>query len=179
MADEERESPLPTLEDLESQIDLPVFEVSGNIPELEGPVVVGNNDMESLQAFTEAVDAKVVMVQYDYFDPDDYIVAPEKYAFEEILDEDEVDELLDKIEEHNESVYELLDKDESFQPIACSIFVMYEGTPYGIFTEDIDLIESFGETGEEFLSRTIYNIYFDVSDEDDEDGEEEIPENGQ
>lgn len=173
MADEERDSPLPKLADLETQIDLPVFEVKGNIPPLEGPVVVGGNDMDSLQSFADAVDAKAVMVQYDFFDPDDYLVAPEKYAFEQILDEDELDELLDLIDEHNENVYALLDEDDAYEPIACSVFVMYEGMPYGVYDEDVELIESFGENAEEFLSRALYNIYFDVSDEED------VPEKGQ
>lgn len=169
MADEERTSSLPTLEDLESCTDLPVFEVAGNIPELEGPVIVGNNDTESLQAFIEAVDAKVVLVQYDYIDPMEYLIPPEGCDFDGILDDDEAEDVLDQIEARNDEIFDRLESDDALLPIACSVFVMYEGTPYGIYTEDVELIESYGETGNEFLIRIMHGILCDCEEDPEED----------
>ena len=36
---------------------------------------------------------------------------------------------------------------------------MYEGTPYGMFVEDDQLIESFGELNDEFIVRAYMELF--------------------
>ena len=172
MANEEASNPLPLIEDIRSKTTIPVFEVTDDLPELEGPSVIGSNDMESLLSFATAVDAKVLFVQYDYLDMMDYIVDPADYSFDEIFDEDETLDVMHEMYEHNQDVCELFDSDDANKPVACSIYVMYEGSPYGIFCEDIELIESFGETADEYMTQVLYDFLF----EDVEDDSEEEPE---
>ncbi len=169
MANEEASNPLPLIEDIRSKTTIPVFEVTDDLPELEGPSVIGSNDMDSLLSFAMAVDAKVIFVQYDYLDMTDYIVDPADYSFDEVFDEDETLDVMHEIYEHNQDVCELFDSDDANRPVACSIYVMYEGSPYGIFCEDIELIESFGETADEYMTQVLYDFLF-------EDDSEEEPE---
>lgn len=169
------ESPIPSMEDIRSASDLPVFEVTGDLEWMEGPVLVGNNDFESLAEFARAVGAKVVLVQYDYPDFDDYYVDPDDFPLHSLFGEEREDEIVDMIEDRNDDFEDFLDKEYDNEPFACSVYVMYEGTPYGFYVEDDALIEAFGETGEEFIVRLAIEDEEDYGgprydDEDEEDG---------
>ncbi|MFT0898456.1 hypothetical protein [Candidatus Methanoprimaticola sp. MG2] len=151
-------SPVPSLEDIRKIAELPVFVVEGDIEWMEGPVLVNGNDIESTLDFAKAVDAKVLFIQYDYPDFDDYFIDDEDYDLEELFGDAEGD-VLNAIEERNDDFEDFLEKEYDNEPIGCSVYVMYEGTPYGMFVEDDQLIESFGELNDEFIVRTYMELF--------------------
>ncbi|MDO5861555.1 MAG: hypothetical protein Q4Q58_01970 [Thermoplasmata archaeon] len=156
------ESPIPSLEDIRSAAAIPVFEVTGDLEWMEGPAIVGANDFDSLTAFAAAVGARVMLVQYDYPDFDDYFIDPDEYPLSELFEEEREDEILDLIDDRNDEFEDFLEKEYEGEPIGCSIYVMYDGTPYGLFVEDAALVEAFGETADEFIIRN----YLDEDDEE-------------
>ncbi|MDO5853886.1 MAG: hypothetical protein Q4Q62_07615 [Thermoplasmata archaeon] len=149
------ESPIPAMDELKGEFDIPVFEVTGDLEWMEGPVIVGNNDFDSLVAFADAVGAKAVLVQYDYPDFDDYFVDPDDYPLDDIFGEESEDMILDAIDDRNDEFEDFLEKEYDGEAVGCSVYVMYEGTPYGLFIEDDALIEAFGETRDEFILRKV------------------------
>ncbi len=146
-------SPIPTMDDIRAKTNLPVFKVEGDLEWMDGPVLVRNNDLDSVTAFAEAVGAKVLLVQYDYPDFDDYFIDPEEYDLIDLFGEEMEDAILEAIEERNDEVEDYLEKEYDNEPIGCSVYVMYDGAPYGMFIEDDALIEEFGETNDEFIVR--------------------------
>lgn len=153
---------IPSVEDVKKIAGIPVFEVFDDLEWMEGPVMVDNNDIASVLEFAKAVGAKAMFVQYDYPDFDDYYIDPDEFDIEDIFGEDAADDVYDAIEDHNDDFEDFLENDYDNEPFACSVYVMYEGTPYGMYVEDDELIESFGESGYEFLVRK----YIEAEDEE-------------
>lgn len=158
-----RDSPIPSLQDIRARTDMPVFEVVEDLAWMVGPVQVESNDFQSVISFARAVGSRVLLVQYDYPDFDDYYVEPRSFDIDVLFGEEREDEIRDLVEERNDEFEEFIEKEYDGEPFAVSIYVKYEGTPYGIFIEDDALIESFGETADEFVTRLIM--------EDEEDAE--------
>lgn len=156
-------SPVPSVEDISRIAGIPVFVVEGDLEWMEGPAIVNANDIESTLDFARTVDAKVLFVQYDYPDLDDYFIDPDDYDICDLFGEEREDEILDLIDDRNDDLEDFLENDYDGEAIGCSVYVMYEGTPYGMFVEDDSLIESFGETCIEFIVRQ----YLDNEEEDD------------
>lgn len=165
------DSVIPSVEDIRKLADVPVFVVEGDLEWMEGPALLEGNDCGAVMEFADAVDAKVILVQYDYPDFDDYFVDPEDYPIEDFFEDDEIDDLFESIEEKNDEFENFLEEEYDGEPIGCSVYVMYDGTPYGMFVQDDALIEAFGETADEFLVRK-YLEYGD-DEEEEEDGEED------
>lgn len=159
-----KSSVIPTMEDIASRSAVPVFEVSCALEWMQGPVQVGSNDIDSVLRFAEAVGARVLLVQYDYPEFDDYYVDPDAYRLDEMFAEECEDQVYDAIEERNDEIDEYLDKDYDGEPFAVSVFVSYDGRAYGMYVEDDALIEAFGETADEFMFR----LMMDERDEDEE-----------
>ncbi len=152
-------SPIPRIEDIRGMTSIPVFEVAGNLEWMDGPVLVGNNDLESVMDFAKAVEAKAILVQYDYPDFDDYFLDEFDVDVIDLFGEDMEEEILDAIDAHNDEFEDYLEKDYDNEAFGCSVYVMYEGVPYGMFVADDLLIEEFGESGEEFLVRKLIDSY--------------------
>ncbi len=146
-------SPIPTIEEIRAATPLPVFIVNGDLEWMEGPVLVENNDIASTLDFAEKIDAKAVLVQYDYPDFDDYFIDEDDYDIKDLFGEEMEEEILDAIDDHNDDFEDFLEKEYDNEPIGCSVYVMYEGAPYGMFVEDDALIEAFGESADEFIVR--------------------------
>lgn len=156
---------IPSAEDVRKVAGMPVFKVCDDLEWMEGPVIVDSNDIASVLEFARTVGAKALFVQYDYPDFDDYFIDPDEYDIEEIFGDDLADAIYDAIEDHNDDFEDFLENDYDNEPFACSVYVMYEGTPYGMYVEDDELIESFGESGFEFLVRKCY----EADEEEDEE----------
>lgn len=156
---------LPSIEEIQSKTEIPVFVVEGRMVNMEGPAIIGNNQLEDVLDFADAIDAKVVLVEFDYPDLCEYIVDPDIFDLEEMFEEDDLNDILDEIEERNDSLMKFFDEEYDDEPIGCSIFVEYNGAQFGVYIEDYDVLARFGETCREFYAR----IFFD----DDEDVEED------
>ena len=169
------ECPIPTVDEIRKEIDIPVFEVFGDLDPLDGPVIVENNDMDALKAFAKAVGAKVILVQYDYAYMSDYLIDETPYELDSLLDPDEVAEISDNIYARNCDVRDYFQDEYEGEPIGCSIYVNYEGTAYGIYIEDAEMLDAIGETPDEFVSREVYMKMMELSDGmyDDEEGEDD------
>ena len=165
-------SPIPSIEDIRKMAGIPVFKVEENLEWLAGPALIGDNDIESVMEFADVVGAKALFVQYDYPDFDDYFIDPDGEDCITLFDEDDEEDLLDAIEEHNDDFQDFLDENYDGERLACSVYVMYEGQAFGMFVLDDALLESFGEDGGEFLVRKFIEYYCD-DDEDLEDEEED------
>lgn len=162
-------SPIPKIEDIRSMTDIPVFKVDGDLEWMVGPALIGDNDCESVMEFADTVGSKAIFVQYDYPDFDDYFIDPDTEECIALFDEDDMDELIEAIDEHNEEVDDFLDKNYDGEPIGCSIYVMFEGQAYGMFVMDDSVLEAFGEEGTEFLVRKFIEFYGDDEDYEDEE----------
>ncbi len=158
-------SPLPTLEEIKASTDLPVFEVSGDLNWMEGPVIVGDNDMDGLLEFAAAVKSEVVLVQYDYPDFDEYFIDPYDFPMDQVVDEEDMDLFLDAADKRNDEVEEFIQEEYNDEAVACSVYVNYQGTAYGVYISDDALIDSFGETAAEFVVR-FATEYLDDEEED-------------
>ncbi len=152
-----------SIEEIEKQSDLPVFEVSDALDWMEGPSVVGDNTLESLAGFSNAVGAKVLLVQYDYPDLTEYFVDPDDFDLDELF-EDGVDDVEAAIDERNAELDGILAEYDG-RPWAVSVFVMYEGQPFGVFLTDNDLIDRLGETSMEFIARLYWQANCDCEED--------------
>lgn len=167
------ECPIPAIDEIRKEMDVPVFEVFGDLDPLDGPVIVENNDMDALKAFAKAVGAKVVLVQYDYADTSDYLIDETLYKLDTFFDSDEVSEISDNIHARNCEVMDYFQDEYEGEPVGCSIYVNYEGTAYGIYIEDEEMLDAIGETPEEFVWREIYAKMMELSEGTYDDGEDE------
>ena len=112
---------------LRDEVGLPVHEVSEAFGEYGGPIILGANTLDDLKSFIETVDARLVLVQYDYTCEDELLVRVEDDMLQGMFG-DEWENAREYIDEHNSQVLE----EDWDAPYAMNAFVMYEGHPFGV-----------------------------------------------